>query len=303
MNRVPTRTILAYFTPMLIGITLISLFPIAYNVYVSLTNRSLFHFQHFQFIGLANYRTLFSSLNGDFFIVLTKSFLFVAICIPLFLLFGMLTALAVNHPLTRWKAFWRVALIVPWAVPSYITAFIWKFFFNEQFGTLNQLLRAVFGPHAGLPWLSDPNWAFGSIVIANVWMSYPFFMVVLLGALQSVPTDLLEAAAIDGANAWQRFWRVTLPLLRPAILPAAVLSAILTFQVLNTGYLITEGGPFTSALQPGATEFVMIYAFRQAFQLFRFGYIAAFAVVMFALLFFVTTASLRYTRLVAEEAR
>lgn len=303
MNKVPARVILAYFSPMLIGITLISLFPIAYNVYVSLTNRSLFHFRQFQFIGLANYRTLFSSLNGDFFIVLTKSFLFVAICIPLFLLFGMITALAVNHPLTRWKAFWRVALIVPWAVPSYITAFIWKFFFNEQFGTLNQLLRAAFGQHAGLPWLSDPNWAFGSIVIANVWMSYPFFMVVLLGALQSVPTDLLEAAAIDGANAWQRFWRVTLPLLRPAILPAAVLSAILTFQVLNTGYLITEGGPFTSALQPGATEFVMIYAFRQAFQLFRFGYIAAFAVVMFALLFFVTTASLRYTRLVADEAR
>lgn len=303
MNKVPARVILAYFSPMVVGITLISLFPIAYNVYVSVTNRSLFHFRQFQFIGLANYRTLFSSLNGDFFIVLSKSFLFVAICIPLFLLFGMITALAVNHPLTRWKAFWRVALIVPWAVPSYITAFIWKFFFNEQFGTLNQLIRAVFGQKAGLPWLSDPNWAFGSIVIANVWMSYPFFMVVLLGALQSVPSDLMEAAAIDGANAWQRFWRVTLPLLRPAILPAAVLSAILTFQVLNTGYLITEGGPFTSALQPGATEFVMIYAFRQAFQLFRFGYIAAFAVVMFALLFAVTMFSLRFTRLVAEEAR
>src|SRR5260370_9259117 len=132
MNRVPTRTILAYFAPMLIGITLISLFPIAYNIYVSLTNRSLFHFRHFQFIGLANYGTLFSSLNGDFFIVLTKSFLFVAIFIPLFLWFGILTELAVNHPPTRWKPFWRVALIVPWAVPSYITAFLWKFFFNEQ---------------------------------------------------------------------------------------------------------------------------------------------------------------------------
>src|SRR5260370_30685209 len=104
MNRVPTRTILAYFTPMLIGITLISLFPIAYNVYVSLTNRSLFHFQHFQLIGLANYRTLFSSLNVDFFIFLTQSSLFVAICIPHFLLFGMLTALALNHPRTRCTA-------------------------------------------------------------------------------------------------------------------------------------------------------------------------------------------------------
>lgn len=303
MNRVPARTVLAYFIPMLIGISLISLFPIIYNLYISLTNQSLYHFRHFKFIGLANYQSLFSSLNGDFFIVLFKSVLFVGLCIPLFLAFGMLTALAVNHPLTRWKAFWRVALIVPWAVPSYITAFIWKFFFNEQFGTLNQLLRVVLGPHAGLPWLSDPNWAFGSIVIANVWMSYPFFMVVLLGALQSIPAELLEAAAIDGANAWNRFWRVTLPLLRPAILPAAVLSAILTFQVLNTGYLITEGGPFTSPLKPGATEFVMIYAFREAFQLFRFGYIAAFAVVMFALLFGTTLFSLRFTGLVEEQAR
>jgi len=303
MNRVSRRVVLAYFAPMLVGITLISLFPILYNLYVSLTNRSLYHFRHFSFIGLANYQSLFSSLNADFFIVLFKSVLFVAFCIPLFLVFGMLTALAVNHPLTRWKAFWRVALIVPWAVPSYITAFIWKFFFNEQFGTLNQLLRVVLGPHAGLPWLSDPNWAFGSIVIANVWMSYPFFMVVLLGALQSIPAELLEAAAIDGANAWNRFWRVTLPLLRPAILPAAVLSAILTFQVLNTGYLITEGGPFTSPLKPGATEFVMIYAFREAFQLFRFGYIAAFAVVMFALLFGTTLFSLRFTGLVEEQAR
>lgn len=303
MNRVPRHVVLAYFAPMLVGITLISLFPILYNLYVSLTNRSLYHFRHFQFIGLANYQSLFSSLNADFFIVLFKSVLFVAICIPLFLVFGMLTALAVNHPLTRWKAFWRVALIVPWAVPSYITAFIWKFFFNEQFGTLNQLLRIPFGPKAGLPWLSDPSWAFGSIVIANVWMSYPFFMVVLLGALQSIPLELLEAAAIDGANAWNRFWRVTLPLLRPAVLPAAVLSAILTFQVLNTGYLITEGGPFTSPLKPGATEFVMIYAFREAFQLFRFGYIAAFAVVMFALLFGTTLFSLRFTGLVEEQAR
>ena len=303
MNRVPRRVVLAYFAPMLVGITLISLFPILYNVYISLTNRSLYHFRHFQFIGLVNYQGLFGSFNADFFIVLFKSLLFVAICIPLFLVFGMLTALAVNHPVTRWKPFWRVALIVPWAVPSYITAFIWKFFFNEQFGTLNQLLRVVFGPHAGLPWLSEPNWAFGSIVIANVWMSYPFFMVVLLGALQSIPLELLEAAAIDGANAWQRFWRVTLPLLRPAILPAAVLSAILTFQVLNTGYLITEGGPFTSPLKPGATEFVMIYAFREAFQLFRFGYIAAFAVVMFALLFGTTLFSLRFTGLVEEQAR
>jgi arabinogalactan oligomer/maltooligosaccharide transport system permease protein len=303
MYRVRAVTTLTYMLPMIVGVGLISLYPILYNVFISVTNQNLYHFRHYSFIGLANYQNLLKTLNADFFIVLARTFVFVAICIPLFLALGMLTALALNHPAIRFKAFWRVALIVPWAVPSYITALVWKFFFNGQFGTLNQLYRLVAGPNAGLPWLTDPNWAFGSIVLANLWMSYPFFMVVILGALQSIPSELYEAASVDGATAWPKFWRITVPLLRPAILPATVLSAILTFNTLNTAYLITAGGPFVSAAKPGATEFVMVYAFREAFQLFNFGYIAAFAVVIFMMLFGVTLGSLRFSGLVREEAR
>ena len=303
MYRVRAGTTLAYLTPMIVGVGLISFYPILYNIFISGTNQNLYHFRHYTFIGLTNYQNLLKTFDADFFIVLGRTFLFVAICIPLFLAVGMLTALALNHPAVRFKAFWRVALIVPWAVPSYITALVWKFFFNGEFGTLNQLYRLVAGPQASLPWLTDPNWAFGSIVLANLWMSYPFFMVVILGALQSIPSELYEAAAVDGAGAWRKFWRITLPLLRPAILPATVLSAILTFNTLNTAYLITTGGPFVSAAKPGATEFVMVYAFREAFQLFNFGYIAAFAVVIFAMLFGVTLGSLRFSGLVREEAR
>src|SRR5216683_446563 len=196
MYRVRALTTLTYLTPMIVGVGLISLYPILYNVYISVTNQNLYHFRHYAFIGLTNYQSLLKTFDADFFIVLGRTFLFVAICIPLFLALGMLTALALNHPAIRFKAFWRVALIVPWAVPSYITTLVWKFFFNGEFGTLNQLYRLVAGPHAGLPWLSDPNWAFGSIVLANLWMSYPFFMVVILGALQSIPVELYEAAAV-----------------------------------------------------------------------------------------------------------
>src|SRR5712692_4126649 len=303
MQRTGARLTLTYLSPMIVGVGLISLFPILYNVYISLTNQNLYHFRHYSLVGLTNYSKLFNTFDADFFVVLGRTFLFVAVCIPLFLAFGMLTALAVNHPAVRWKPFWRVALIVPWAVPTYITALVWKFFFNGEFGTLNQIYRLFAGPHATLPWLTDPNWAFGSIVLANLWMSYPFFMVVILGALQSIPIELYDAASVDGATAWQRFWRITVPLLRPAILPATVLSAILTFNTLNTAYLITTGGPFVSAAKPGATEFVMVYAFREAFQLFNFGYIAAFAVVIFMMLFGVTLGSLRFSGLVREEAR
>lgn len=303
MQRVRTGTTLLYLSPMIIGVGLISLYPILYNIFISVTNQNLYHFKHYRFIGLTNYQNLLQNINADFFIVLARTVFFVAVCIPLFLALGMLTALALNHPAVRFKAFWRVALIVPWAVPSYITALVWKFFFNGQFGTFNQLIRVVAGPNAGIPWLSDPNWAFVSIVFCNLWMSYPFFMVVILGALQSIPGELYDAAAVDGADGWQKFWRVTIPLLRPAILPATVLSAILTFNTLNTAFLLTAGGPFTSAAKPGATEFVMVYAFREAFQLFNFGYIAAFAVVIFAMLFSVTLGSLRFSGLVREEAQ
>jgi arabinogalactan oligomer / maltooligosaccharide transport system permease protein len=303
MYRTRARLTLTYMSPMIIGVTLISLFPILYNIYISFTNQNLYHFRHYSIVGVVNYQKLFKGLDADFFVVLGRTFLFVGVCIPLFLIVGMLAALALNHPSVRGKAIWRVALIIPWAVPSYITALVWKFFYNGDFGTFNQIYRIFAGPQAGLPWLSDPTWAFVSVVVTNVWMSYPFFMIVILGALQSIPAELYEAAAVDGANAWQKFRRITLPLLRPAILPATILSAILTFQVLNTAYLITQGGPFTSAAKPGATEFVMVYAFRNAFQLFNYSYIAAFAVVIFFLLFTVTLGTLRFTGLVREEAR
>src|SRR2546428_14165382 len=123
----------------------------------------------------------------------------------------MLSALALTHPSVRFKALWRVALIVPWAVPSYITALVWKFFFNGDFGTFNQIYRLFAGPQAGLPRLTGPTWAFGSIILANIWMSYPFFMVLILGPLQSIPMELYDAAALGRRNRLGPVWRVTLP--------------------------------------------------------------------------------------------
>src|SRR2546429_3755763 len=151
MYRVRAGTTLAYLTPMIIGVGLISFYPILYNVFISATNQNLYLFRHYTFIGLTNYQNLLKTFDADFFIVLGRTFLFVAICIPLFLAVGMLTALALNHPAVRFKAFWRVALIVPWAVPSYITALVWKFFFNGEFGPLNPLYRLASRPPAHPP--------------------------------------------------------------------------------------------------------------------------------------------------------
>src|SRR5581483_10208733 len=249
MLKVKPRTIILYLLPMIVTIALINLTPILYTIDISLTNYTLFNDEHI-FIGLENYRQLIFTANSDLYFVIANTLLYVIICVSLFLVVGMATALALNNTKIKGLAFWRVVLLVPWAAPSAITALIWKFLFNEDFGPINQIARLAFGKGFNVPWVTNPTWAFISVVIVNVWLSYPFFTVIILGALQSIPQELNEAAEMDGANAWQRFLNVTLPLLRPAITPITILSAITTFQMFNTVYLITGGGPFISAGRP-----------------------------------------------------
>lgn len=243
--------------------------------------------------GPAAYETMNNA--GSFFIVVFRTVLYVIACIPLFFVLGFLLALVLNSEFLVGRAVWRVLIIIPWAVPSYISALIWQFFFRTEQGTINQLLRII--GLGGARWLLDPTLAFIAVVIVNVWMSYPFFMVVIIGALQSIPQALYEAAEVDGASPWQHLMNITLPLVRPAVLPAVVLSSISTFQMFNTVWLITEGGPQRGAGKPGATEFVMIHAYKEVFQAQNDGLIGAFAVVVFIMLFAATLYSLRLTRI------
>jgi arabinogalactan oligomer/maltooligosaccharide transport system permease protein len=234
--------------------------------------------------------------SGDFFVVTFRTILYVAACIPLFFLVGLALALLLNVPDLPGRTFFRVALIVPWAASTVaiMMSLVWKFFFQEK-GTINQLLGVLGGQ--GQVWLNDPTIAFIVIVIANVWYSYPFFMVTILGALQSIPSELYEAAEVDGANYWQKLMGITLPLLRVAVIPVIVLSSISTFQMFGTVWAITGGGPSRGAGTPGATELVMVYAYKQVFQTAEYGRMGAFALIMFVLLFGATLYSLRLSRI------
>lgn len=238
--------------------------------------------------------------SGDFFIVIFRTTIYVLACIPLFFLVGLTLALILNNEHIKGVGIWRAILIIPWAIQSYIAALVWQFFFRGEVGTINQIGRALgIFDGQGPTWLGDPQrpWlAMVAVVIINLWMSYPFFTVVILGALQSIPQDQYEAADVDGATWWDKLSLITLPLLRPAVLPAVVLSSITTFQMFNTVFLVTAGGPVRGAGQPGYTEFVMIHAYR-LFQDQNFGRMGAFAVIIFALLFTATLFSLRLTRI------
>jgi arabinogalactan oligomer/maltooligosaccharide transport system permease protein len=136
-----------------------------------------------------------------------------------------------------------------------------------------------------------------AIVIVNVWLSFPFFMLILLGGLQAIPTEFYEAADMDGASWWQKFRAITLPLLRPVAVPAIILSIITTLKIFETIYLVTGGGPVVRIDQPGATDVLMVWAYRQGFQdTKRFGLVGAFSVIVFVILLVITLVYTRATR-------
>ena len=189
---------------------------------------------------------------------------------------GLVLALILNTRDLLFKPIYRVLLILPWAVPNYITALIWKGMFHQQFGVINHFLRMV-----GLPavnWFDRPLTSFLTALATNGWLSFPFMMVIALGALQSIPADLYEAARVEGATRWQQFRAITLPSLRPALIPAVIISIVWTFNMFNIIYLVTGGEP------GGATEILVTQAYKYAFERYRYGYAAAYSTVIFGIL-------------------
>jgi arabinogalactan oligomer / maltooligosaccharide transport system permease protein len=240
------------------------------------------------------YQTMMA--GGDFIVVVFRTLLFVIARVPISFTLGLALALILNSDNLPGRTFFRIVLFLPWAASSLaiLMALIWQFFFREQ-GTINQILSS-FGL-TGRAWLNDPFWAFVVVVLVDTWFSYPFFMIVILGALQAVPNDVYEAADIDGAGWWTQLFQITIPLIRPAVLPATVLTSITAFQMFGTVWAITQGGPVQRVGEPGATEFVIVYAFRQIFQSQNYGQATAFAVILFIFLFAVTLWSLRLTKI------
>jgi arabinogalactan oligomer/maltooligosaccharide transport system permease protein len=237
----------------------------------------------FTFVGFANFIAILGA--QDFGITHPQSFymtLLVTVAwtlsnVLLHVSIGLGLALLLRDPWVKLRGIYRVLLIVPWAVPNYITALIWKSMFNFNFGSINGALRAM-----GLEpvdWFAQWATAFAANVTTNTWLGFPFMMVVSLGALQSIPRDLEDAAAVDGASRWQRFRHITLPLLRPALLPAVILGSVWTFNMFNIIYLVSGGGPDAS------TDILITEAYRWAFERQeRYGYAAAYGVLIFGVL-------------------
>lgn len=294
MNENTPRFLPAFFlVPAFTVMGLVVLYPFAYNIWISLTNMSLYHLQDPSFVGLEHFRKILG--ESDVWVVFFKTLLWTVINVVLHVSIGISLALVLNTDL-RGRSIYRSLLILPWAVPQYITALTWRGMFNYEYGQVNLILgRLGVDP---IPWFGSETWAFAAAILTNVWIGFPFMMVVALGGLQSIPHDVYEAARIDGANRWQQFWRVTLPLLRPVMAPAALLGTIWTFNNLNVIWLVTNGG------EPAdKTQILVSQVYKAAFTYYRYGYAAAFSLVIFFLLLVLVIIYLRQSRAIEEVGR
>ncbi|MFO0760181.1 MAG: extracellular solute-binding protein [Byssovorax sp.] len=243
-----------------------------------------------RYVGLANFVSILTArggpllASGSFYLVLLVTLLWTVCNIVAHVGIGLVLALLLSRPTLRLKALYRVLLIVPWAVPSYVTALAWKGMFNRQFGAVTGLLlgaNRLFGTHVEpIAWFSNFATAFSANLATNIWLGFPFMMVVTLGALTGVPDDVLEAAKVDGATRFQRLRLVTLPIIRPTLMPAVILGSIWTFNMFNVVFLVSGGEP------DGTTDILVSEAYRWAFtRENQYGYAAAYAVLIFLLLF------------------
>jgi arabinogalactan oligomer/maltooligosaccharide transport system permease protein len=286
------RVAYAYLAPAVVGIGVLVLAPFV-------TGLVLGFFDHtrgtWHYVGLANFVEILSGggrgfddpLNFWFTLVVTLAW--TSANVALHVTLGVVLALALRERWLRARGLFRVVLILPWAIPNYITALIWRGMFQTQFGAVNALLGT-----AGLgkvAWFAHFATAFSANVVTNTWLGFPFMMIVALGALESIPRDLYEAAAVDGASAWSRFVHITLPNLRPALLPAVVLGSIWTFNMFNVIYLVSGGKP------GGSTDILVTQAYRWAFERGqRFGMAAAYATIIFVILVLWTLVAGRLAR-------
>jgi arabinogalactan oligomer/maltooligosaccharide transport system permease protein len=293
-----------YVTPAMLGMLVLVFFPFAYGITLSFTGQTIFNTNQpltELFVGLQNY----ADILGDFGVVRRTAegwlidyqnfywTLFITICwtvsnVTVGVTLGMILALALNTPGLRGKAIYRVLLILPWAIPNYITALIWKALFHQQFGAINQAIQ-MFGGEP-VAWFDGVFSSFMTGLATNGWLSFPFMMVVILGGLQSIPQDMYEAATVEGASRGQQFWRITLPLLKPTLVPAVILSVVWTFNMFNVIYLVSGGEP------AGANEILITKAYKIAFEEYRYAYSAAYSTVIFLILLVYGVFQTRMTR-------
>jgi len=270
-------------TPTIVILALFIAYPFLLGIWLAVSDKVVG--RPGAFVGLDNFRVNLS--DAIFLRAFQNTFVYTFIATILKLAIGMLAALLLNHHF-RFKRIVRASMLLPWIVPTVLSTLAWQWMFDATFSVFNWVLMNAGVISTRILWLGDGTLAMGCLIAVNVWRGMPFFAITLLAGLQTVNPDLHEAAEIDGANAWQRFWRVTLPLIKPIMLVVVLFSMIATFADFQLIYVLTRGGPYSS------THVFGTYAYEIAMRAAKLGQGASISLSLFPFLLAVIVFQLWY---------
>ena len=231
--------------PAIAVVALVAIYPLARTVYQSFTNQQFLALEPTKWIGFKNYRDLWHDTDFRHAIWVTVKFTLITVFFEFLL--GMIIALVVNSSF-KGRGVMRAVMLVPWAIPTVISAQMWKWMYDDVFGVINDALMRLHIIHHSVAWISQPNTALASVSAVDIWKTTPFVALLLLAGLQVIPSELYEAARVDGASTLQQFWRITLPLLRPAILVALVFRTLDALRVFDIFYVFFGSRPDTQTM-------------------------------------------------------
>ncbi|WP_022666097.1 carbohydrate ABC transporter permease [Desulfospira joergensenii] len=263
-----------FLAPAVIIVFGVLIYPVSYAIFFSLTDKTM-AVQDYHFVGMENYRNLMGDSN--FWRAFGHSIVFAGVtgALNLFLGFGM--ALALNRRF-RMRGLFHTVLLMPWVIPAIVTGLIFRWMYNDFYGYLNHLLLHFHLIQKPILFLVDPHYVWPSVIAANVWVEYPFVMLMFMAGLQAIDPDLYRAARADGAGRIQQFFHITLPGLQPVFFVNILLQVIFMFKTFNLVWIITQGGP------GGRTELLSTLAFHLAFEGTQTGYGSAVASIIFYIL-------------------
>lgn len=281
-----------YTLPSLLLILLIVVFPIAYTVYISFTNMNIYHWTDYTFNHASSYIKALTVVDEGFLGALARTIVWTVINIVLQVFLALAFALMLNVENLKFKRLYKTILMISWAMPGYISALIWKYgMYHNDYGLLNKIITS-FG-FKGVEWLNSDAMAFISCLLVNLWLALPFMILMVYGGLQSIDKAYYEIGEIEGANLLTRIRKITLPLLKPVLMPAVVMTAFVTFKQFDIVYLMTQ----QSGSKSGANiHMVITYAFEKAFVTNNYGYSSALSVIIFAIIVLLTVGSQKYLR-------
>lgn len=270
----------AYFflAPAMISIFVFFFIPVIAAFIISFTDfdiYSLGNYSYLRFVGLKNYSDLLG--NELFWISLKNTFYFVIAASPLSIAVSLGAALILNSKLVKLKGLFRLSYFIPVVTTLVAVAIVWRFIYHPRFGMLNYLLS--FAGINPIDWLGDPFWAMPSIILMSIWKNFGYNMIIFIAGLQNIPEHLYEAAILEGANGWQQFKKITLPMLAPTTIFISIITMIGNFQLFAEPYVMTQGGPLNKTLS------VVQYMYQEGFRWWNMGYSASIAFVLFIIIF------------------